>query len=183
MPTRATSRLAFACTVSVLGGLVVPLAAFASLNRAIGVWVAIALAIGLILGGIRSQRTPTIAIRASIAAIFVPGAAIGFYWVRWLATWLKNPDDPRVLIPMFSGHVGPTDSWVLLGLGALALTGFLASLLVVFLVTLAAEPMTEAIRKALSFGPEGFDRVNKVLVAISAVVATLLALFSFVGTP
>ena len=181
MATRATTRLAFACAISAVGGLLIPLAAFASLYHAIALWIALSLAAGLILGGIRNQQPPSVARRAATASLFVPGAAIGFYWVRWLATWIKNPEDRNVLLPLFSGYVGPVDTWVLAGLAAIAATSFVASFVLVGLVALAAEPMTESLRKAFNFGPEGFDRVNKILVAVTAVIASLVGLLSALG--
>ena len=182
MPTQVTARVAFACTISILGGLFLPFSAFTSLNRAIALWICICITVGLVLGGMRDQKIRIVAIHSALAALLIPLACIGFYWVRWLATWLKDPENPLVLIPLFSGKYGPTSPFVLIGLSVLAATGFIASIVSIFLAALAATPITEFFRKAFNFGPEGFNRVNSTLIAIIAVVGSILVLFSSIGS-
>ena len=180
--TQQSSRLALACILAIIGGLVIPLAAFVSLVHALALWIAIMLTIGLTAGGIRVRRARTLIGQAALAAILIPASAIGFYWVRWLATWMKDPTNREVMIPMFSGHyAGPTDGYILMGLGALALTAFLASWLLIFLFTAAAAPFSDVCRRVFHFGPEGFNRVNKILTSAAGAVTALLGLLTVLG--
>ncbi|MDU9391961.1 hypothetical protein [Pseudomonas sp. zfem002] len=181
MATESTARIAFAAIVSIVGGLFLPMAAFNSLNRAILLWVCICVAIGLILGGVREQKLRTSIASSALTAAIIPLASIGFYWARWLATWLKDPENPDVLLPLFSGMVGPTDSLVLMGLGLIAATAFIASSISIFLASLATDPLTSFFQKMFSFGPEGFNRINQMLIAVVTVIGSIVVLFSALG--
>ena len=167
--------------VAIIAGLVLPAAAFHSLDRAILAWLIFCLLVGLLLG-----TKTQVSVRKAISLAVLPSALVPltyamFWLVRFLGDWSKLGVMPLFGLGLSARSLDITSPIVLQVSAAILIILFLATLLVVSLTSIGKRPLVFAIAKANKLGPDGFDRVQKIVVAIGGIAAVLSALWLMVG--
>jgi hypothetical protein len=180
VPTLA-ERTAAASVVAVVAGLVLPMAALGSLGRAILAWLVFSLLIGLLLGT-KSQ----VPIKKAVAAALLPSALVPltyavFWFVRFLGDWSKLGAPPRFGLGL-SGQPLDIASPVVLTVSLVILAIlFGATLLVVSLASIGKRPLIFSIVQANRLGPEGFERAQKIVLAVAGLAAVVSSVWLAVG--
>jgi hypothetical protein len=174
--------LAVACIATFVGGLLLPKAMWIGLDRGLLVWLAICVAAGVILSNLQplsGWRGIRLSMLASVVLIM---ALAGFYSVRWLVSRIINIDAPKILIPFGSGAsvdiLDPSGLPFLLILLALFWIG---SSFAIGLATLSGRLLIAGALKLYAFGPDGVERVRKIVVALAGVVLAIVGLWAAFG--
>ncbi len=179
LSTMRIPYIAVAGVATVIGGLLLPKAAFHSLDRGILVWLIACMTSGVILSNVE----PLSVRRGIKAAVVVSGlfwlTVLTFYAVRWLVSRIIDIDAPRILIPFGSGEfIDLLDPQVFPFLVVLLLIFWVGSTAVVALTTLSGRLLTAAALKLYTFGPEGLDRVRKIVLAIAGIIGSIIVLWA-----
>lgn len=178
-PATRISYIAVAGFATVVGGLLLPKAMFHSLDRGLIVWLMACIASGVIVSNVERLSLW----RGIKAAMAVSGlfwlTVVLFYVVRWLISRIIHIEAPQILVPFGSGaSVDLLDPEVFPLVAILLLIFWIGSTAVVAFTTLSGRLLTAGALKLYKFGPEGLDRVRKIVVAIAGVVAAILALWA-----
>lgn len=173
------SYIAVAGFATVIGGLLLPKAMFHSLDRGILVWLIACLASGLIVSNVERLSLGR-GIKAAMALSgFLWLTVVLFYAVRWLVSRIIDIDAPQILVPFGSGaKVDLLDPEVFPLVAILLLIFWVGSTAVVAFTTISGRLLTAGALKLYRFGPEGLDRVRKIVVAMIGIVAAVLALWA-----
>jgi hypothetical protein len=179
-PTHA-ERTAAAGVVAVVAGLILPHAALHSLDRAIFVWLMFSVLVGLLLGAKTKIQTRAAVHQALLPSALLPITYAGFWLLRFLADWSKTGFVPRYGLGL-SGVSLDLSSPAVLGVAfVILLILFCATLLVMSLSSIGTRPIVLSLVRANRLGPEGFDRMKRIVVSISGLAAALAALWLAAG--
>jgi hypothetical protein len=174
-----TVYAASAVLLAIAGGLLLPIAAVHGLNRAILVWLTICLGCGLLLSS-RATRAPLPAVMAgaSISAVLW-GTVIVAYAVQRMIGRAIDPTAPAIPIEMGPGlWIDPLAPGRFAVLLALVVVYFIGSTVVLTSVVLAGRAITAAARSVYRFGPEGFERTRRLVIAIAALLGAVVTLWA-----
>ena len=174
-------RTAASSVVAVVAGLVLPMAAFHSLGQAILVWLTFSLLVGLILGTKTQVTVKKAVTHALLPSALVPLTYATFWLVRFLGDWSKTGVMPRFGLGMSAAPLDITSPTVLAVSLAILLILSGATLLVVSLTSIGKRPLVLSIVQANRLGPEGFERVQKIVIAIGGLAAVVSTLWLAVG--
>jgi hypothetical protein len=171
-----------ACAAALIGGLLLPKAAFHSLDRGLLVWIVLCIGSGVIL----SNLQPLSAWRGLKTSMWVSalmiGAMMGFYWVRWLVSRIININAPRIEIPFGSGaSIDILDPAVIPFLIVLLVIFWIGTSIATGIATLSGRLLVAAALKLYAFGPEGVERVHKIIVALAGLVLALVGFWAAFG--
>jgi len=171
---------ALACLVGIIGGLLILRAAVQSVDRALLVLLLTCALSGIVLGGRRVRLTGSILGSSLLVAVLFSITAITYLAVRILAGALAD-----VQIPLFSGIslrrealLTDTNQLVLL---AFAVVLFVAAFIITSVSAFASRPLLAGVAKLFAVGPEAVERANKIIIALTATVAALFALWLAFG--
>ena len=171
-----------ACVATLIGGLLLPKAAWVGLDRGLLVWLIICFASGVILSNLQPLsiwRGLKMSMLASVVLVF---AQIGFYSVRWLVSRIINIDAPHILIPFGSGaSVEILDPRAFPFLLILLALFWIGTLFVIGLTTLSGHLLVAGALKLYAFGPDGVERVRKIVAALAGVALSIVALWAAFG--
>lgn len=177
--TMRISYIAVAGVTAMIGGLLLPKAMFHSLDRGILVWLVVCIASGIIISNV--ERLPirrAIKFAATISGLLWITVVV-FYVVRWLVSRIIDIDAPQILIPFGSGaRIDLLDPEVFPFIFLLLLIFWFGSSVLVSLTCLSGQLLLAAAQKLYSFGPEGLDRVRKIVAGITVVIVSVLALWA-----
>ena len=167
-----------ALIIAFIGGLLLPKAAWVGLDRGLIVWLVICIATGVILSNLR-QRKFKMSMLASFTFIL---ALIGYYLVRWLISRIINIEAASIEIPFGSGEsvdlLDPTGFPYLFILLALFWIG---TTITVITTASSGRLLIEAALKLYAFGPEGLERVRKIILALAGIISAILVLWAAFG--
>jgi hypothetical protein len=184
-PTKVSSlaeRTAAASVVAIIEGLVLPMAAYHSLVRAILAWLAFSLLIGLLLGT-KAQVPTKIAVTAAlIPSVLVPVTYAVFWLVRFLGDWSKLGVMPIFGLGLSGQRLDITSPIILAVSFAILLILFGATLLVVSLASIGKRPLVLSVAHAYKLGPAGFERAQKVVLAIAGLIVVVSSIWLAVGS-
>lgn len=162
MRRRSRSRLATACVVVAVGGLIGAVSSLSGAVRGALVWPLACFLAGGVLGGSRRQRHSKLFKYAALAATFMPPTAMGLHWARWLEAGMTTLRLEASLLPM--QHDGnPAEILSLGALLPLTLVMYVAALLAVMIGALLMAVATSRAREALKLGPERNGAVYRAL--------------------
>jgi len=169
-------QLAASCVVSIMAGLVLPgILATTNLERAIAFWFASCILVGLIVG--QYDNTIKLRIKALIPSIFLNASWFLYILVRAAADMIKGKQAFAILFQSTSVNVS-MDIYVLFLLFFLCLTACIATWVLVLLSAKGNVPISRMLSHLYDFGPDGINRINKILIALMAVVTAFYALWS-----
>ena len=179
LSTTRIPYVAVAGVATVIGGLLLPMAMFHSLDRGTLVWLVVCITSGVIISNVE----PLSVRRGIKAAMMLSGllwlTVVAFYVVRWLVSRIIDIDSPQLLVPLGSGvSVNLLVPEVFPFVFILLLIFWVGSTEVVALTTLSGRLLTAAALKQYCFGPEGVDRMRKIVVGIVGVIVSIIALWA-----
>jgi hypothetical protein len=186
-PMKRLSRvelIAAAGIICVVTGLLLPSAIFHSLYRGILVLLCGSVGAGLILGTQAGNSVSLTLTSALLPSLLVPLTYIGFLVVRYAASSLVNIRSSIIWLPGVSGGYIPVEIFspvfasVALFLWIIASSAFAASYLIVSLAALGTQPILAGLVRFYQFGEEGFARVQRLVMALVALVGAIFALWS-----
>ncbi len=175
MRPRSRSRVATACIVVAVGGLIGAIASLSGLAHGALVWPLACFLAGGVLGGSRSRRNSRLIKRAALAASFLPPTALGLPWARWLEARVATVRLEASLLPMpRDGHPAEIES--LSTLLPLTFVMYFAALLAVLIGALLIAVATSRAREALKLGPERNGSVYRaLLIGVASIDFLLIA--------
>ncbi|MGE0862039.1 MAG: hypothetical protein AB7I01_23155 [Gammaproteobacteria bacterium] len=181
MRPRSRSRVATACIVVAVGGLIGAVASLGGAARGALVWPLACFLAGGVLGGSRRLRNGRLLKRAALAALFLPPTAMGLHWSRWLEAGMTTLRLEASLLPVQrEGH--PPEILSLGALLPLTVVMYVAAVLAVMIGALLIAVATSRARDALKLGPERNGSVYRALLIGAAgidfwLIAQVLLLF------
>jgi hypothetical protein len=170
--------------VCLVTGLLLPSAVYHTLNRGILTLLCGTMGAGLILGSQVGSSVSLLLRSALLPAVLVPLTYLGFLVVRYAASSLVHISSPVIWVPGASGGYIPIEIFserfpiVALLLSIIALAGFVASYVIISLAALGTVPILAGLAHAYKFGEEGIATVQRLIMALVALVAAILALWS-----
>jgi len=171
-----------ACALTLVGGLLLPKAAFHSLDRGLLVWLIICVASGVILSNLQPLSIWRGLKTSMLAAVVLLLALVGFYSVRWLVSRIIDIEAPQILIPFGSGvAVDILDPRRLPFLVMLLVLFWIGTSVATAVATLSGRVLVAGAMKLYEFGPNGVERVRKTIVALAGVVLSVVALWAAFG--
>jgi hypothetical protein len=165
-----------------VGGLLLPKAAFHGLDRGLLVWLVICLASGVILSNLQPLsvwRGLKVSMLTSVVLVL---ALTGFYSVRWLVSRIINIEASQILIPFGSGaSVDILDPRLFPFILLLLALFWIGTSVSIGVATLSGKLLITGALRLYAFGPEGVERVRKIVVALAGVVLSIVALWAAFG--
>ena len=179
-PYRSWTRIAAACATVSASGLAGAVAAYERAYRGVPVWVGGCLLAGVILGGFKSQRLRGMARRAILCAAFLPPAALGFHWIRWIA--LSSIDLTKDAPGIASTASTDDESSIeLLTLLPLTVVAYLAAVLIIVVATIWTTAAAQKKRTALNIASSGGDYTYRLILGAATGLELWVALDAFIG--
>ncbi|MBX9606161.1 MAG: hypothetical protein K2Y51_08045 [Gammaproteobacteria bacterium] len=175
MRPRSRSRVATACIVVAVGGLIGAIAPLSGVAHGALVWPLTCFLAGGVLGGSRTRRNGRLIKRAALAASFLPPTALGLPWAHWLAERMATPRPKKSLVSMpRDGHPAEIES--LSTLLPLTFVTYVAATLAVLIGALLIAVATSRAREALKLGPERYGSVYRaLLIGVAGIDLLLIA--------
>jgi hypothetical protein len=174
--------VAVACAATLVGGLLLPKAAFHGLDRGLLVWLAICVASGVVLSNLQPLSIWRGLKASMLASVVLILALVGFYSVRWLVSRIINIEAARILIPFGSGaSVDVLDPRRFRFLIVLLVLFWIGTSVATAVATLSGRLLIAGALKLYAFGPDGVERVRKTVVALVGVVLSIVALWAAFG--
>jgi hypothetical protein len=171
-----------ACIATFIGGLLLPKAAWVGLDRGLLVWLVICVVSGVILSNLQPFSVWRGLKMSMLASVVLVLALIGFYSVRWLVSRIINIDAPRILIPFGSGaSVDILDPRGFPFLLILLVLFWIGTSVAIGVATLSGRLLIAGSLKLYAFGPDGVERVRKIVLALAGVVLAIVALWAAFG--
>ena len=170
-----SEQVALACLVAIVGGLLATKAAHQSMDRAVLVLLMTCIVAGLVLGG-RERRLLDSVLSSSfaVAVLFALTTAVYFAVVEMVAAHAPPSGSAPGSLHL-AGHDLVEGTLLLAGISCVG------SFVMTLLTTLASRPLFSIFAQLFAAGPEAIERTNKILVALSATVAALFALWAPFG--
>ncbi len=168
-------RVSAACVIAIFLGLLLPKIISKSLENTLLIWLISAVLMGLVLTD-RSQRR-TLKFRSFWPALALNVSWLGYVFVRAAVDMLKG--EQAFSISMQSEDVDIfSDIFVLIVFTILSGFAFLGTWLTVLLSAKGSYPISNMLSNLYDFGPNGIERVNKILITTTATIGALFALWS-----
>lgn len=174
--------VALACVATLVGGLLLPKAAFHGLDRGLLVWLVICIASGVVLSNLQPLSIRRGLKASSLASVVFILALVGFYSVRWLASRIINIEAAQVKIPFGSGaSVDVLDPAVFPFLVVLLALIWIGTSIATAIAMLSGRLLIAGALHLYAFGPDGVEQVRKIVVALAGVVLSVVALWAAFG--
>lgn len=178
-------RLAASSVITTVGGLFLIRAASHSLDRSIVFWIALSLLAGVVLSTGKPKSLKLMAKRATLPASFFPLAFVGYMLVRMTIDWLKSPGGrflPSLHVSAAVDTIRFSALEFALGVSFLFLISFFASLLIIVLSSLCSRMILQGAVGMYKLGPEGMDRLSKLVLAVSGLVAAIIVVWTTIDS-
>ena len=169
---------AMASIVAVLAGLLTPKAADQSFGRAMLVWLIGCIASGVIGSNIKEEKMLSVVRYSALVSGVMCISLACYYYLRWLIARILNVGEGDIEISFYGAVVNLADPSKLLLAGQLLISLWILTIVFIFLVTISGQELKYAARKLYKFGPHGLDKVNKIILAITGIVASIVALWA-----
>ena len=170
--------VATAVTLAAVGGLIHPWSIHVSLPRGIFTWLAASVGSGLVLGSITRTDHLRLLKLAVVPATALPVSYLMFIVVHWLMVSVRSPDMPATIPWVAGAYVDPTQPRIISLLGILALVDFSTSYMAIALCAMSSSNLLLGLTKLFHFGANGVDRVQKLLIGLSALVLAAFGLWN-----
>ena len=167
-----------ACITTFIGGLLLPKAAWIGLDRGLLVWLVICVSSGIIISNL-SHRKFKVSMLASVIFIM---ALIGYYSVRWLVSRIIDIHAASIKIPFGSGaYIDILEPKAFPFLLILLVLYWIGTSIAIGITASSGRLLIQGALKLYTFGPDGIERIRKIILAISGVVSALLVLWAAFG--
>lgn len=168
-------KVSAACIIAIFLGILLPKIISKSLENTLLVWLIAAVIMGLVLTNKRHART--LRFRSFWPALALNLSWFGYIFVRAAVDILKG--EQAFKISMQSKDVDVfSDIFLLIIFAFLAGFAFLGTWLSVLLSAKGSYPISRMLSNLYNFGPDGIERVNKILITITVTIGALFALWA-----
>jgi len=101
-----------------------------------------------------------------------------YYIVQWLVERILHIGDQKILIWFYGGLVdfAQTETWP----AAITLLFILliVTTIFIFIVIISSESLAAIVKHIYSFGPDGLDRVNQIILVLAGIIASIISLWA-----
>ena len=173
-------RLAFACLVGLLAGIIMARSGAKGLDYSLLVWILSVLFSGVILEQAAQSRVARLVVNSALWSITPVVGAAGYIFTRYLASGIL--DFPAGAITFSGVHMGPVQlqrAFPLMVVMGVIL--YVASFILLALSTTCGALLVKGSVALFHAGPESVEKVRKIVIAITGLIAAVIALWFAVG--
>lgn len=175
------SYFAAAAVVMIIAGLLIPKAADSSFDRAALVWLTGCIVSGVIGSNIRPVSFLGGARFSVIFGALLCASLVVYYYLQWLVGRMLNIGSDKVLIYFYGGLIDFADPKMLPLAGQLLLVLWVVTAIVITFAIVSGRMLNAAAISLYDFGPDGLNRVHKIILTVMGIVASIIALWAAFG--
>jgi hypothetical protein len=168
--------------IGVLGGFLISQAWQISLYRGMMPWVICCVAAGLVQCTVKEAPLRLFLIASATFTLALAAGFMGFYFVRGIVSLIQIGGHTRLFVRIASGvMIDPLDPDLRQPIVWLAIVTILATFCLTISAAVSGPILLQGSKVLYDFGPEGVDKLRRLVVAVTALIAALLVLWSAFG--